>query len=665
MAHSDKGAAMAQLLDPASDVAAGRAIEGYEQGDSWPGSSSGSVGLTDGALLRVGSIEARGAAEKTPKSSVGCSWPTSGTTEPSANTRCHQGDRKGIARRSTDTPGDEKPSDGRGGGSGPKYSDEQLRAFDLTEEEIRRYRVGQKAKKPYRLALKLNKKAQATGDELPYSREAIDVHLAKLREYNRIRDLINAIESGDEARIDKARRAMEAGGYQPKKLTDAQLMEAFGDEAKVRHFKALRALNAKWKRVDTAARKAGRPLKNEKLTKAQRRLKAAAADYKHLSYVMGQPLEKSLAKPVERGVPKATDEEQKRLLDLVSIADYNKGKRLGAAYSAESIRRRRRRAKPGGAELAGTSPDTSPEMSEAEFSRLLEGRKLYKDMLEVLRLAREEESKAPPGTKGPFTSDSTRLGEEHRLFTPEEEKYAKKLFSVQVIEEYVEGRRAVRELERAEAAINAAPPDRRDHVAGQWNLEELQRQANRYRELHREVEKEQEPWRNQSRDARGRSLPKSTVVEQPPTGGETVPEHGTDAGQYVDPLQAGVQEGGNDGGQQVDPLRAKVFRPEDNGVRASTSQQEHIWGQYPSGQRVQKLPNHPSAAHPPPLLTRPSVYADKVRAGWKGLGGQLQDTLRANGQSSSVRPEDLIPKIGAAVGNAFRAPSRVAIHLRV
>ncbi len=656
-------------------VAAGHVLEDHEQAVSFPRRSTGSVRSTDESLLRSVGMDTQGSTSGTSDSNLDCSSLPSGTSAPSKNAKCSQQGRQGIIRRSTaaneddgtlevsqpsipaNTMPDKTSRLRRRGGRRSKYTNEQLRDMGLTEEQITRYRSGQKEHNAYSYAVRANSKARKAGEAPRFSPGELKQHRPGATDYEKLRELIEAIKSGDEAQIAKARR-VAAVEYEPRVISDAELKKVFHTDADVQHFKNLRSAYTEWSRMVETAKQAGLPLKDEDLTPDQRRLQAEAAEYKHLGYVSRQTRAQPLPIPVMRGVAKFKDGELKKWLDLESLADFNKGRRLATEYGAEMTRRRKaakpKPAKPKGVELKGdrfgsmsTPPNVPqvPEVSEVELSRLRRGKRLYVDMLEVYHLAKEAASKAQPGQDGLVTSDSVRLGGQKRLFTIEEENIAKRLFSVDEIEEYVEGRRAEDELKKAKATIEAAPPEARSRLAAQWNFEELRRQANRYKELHpKVVEEERKQQGHQPRAGSGRSLPGASTE-----GSESAEQQKNGDGKGSGPQQAPAQ---------ADVASVSINQQQEH-------QQQQVAGYRRPRQKIQKHSDNPSAANTLPFSTNPSFYVDQVKAGWKELNGRLQHSLRANGPYSSLRPMEVIPAIGSSARNAFRPSTRLAIPLRV
>lgn len=359
----------------------------------------------------------------------------------------------------------------------PSYTDEQLKAVGITDEELARYARAREGVNAFNQAMTANREAKAAGQAPPYSEEDVEELRPGNAEYKQMNALIRALMSGDEARIKRARQSAEVE-YDPRAYSDEELRLVFTD-AEIKRYTELKRLANAWNRARSSAKEAGRVLKDEDLTPQERALRRGSSGYNAMNYKIQKALRETDHNANDgRGTRHFRDGELKEYLDLESLADFVKGRRLSTEY--KSLMKQRRQA----AETRSEPPD----VSNAELRKLRSAIYLYRDILEVARQGRAAAERGEEGQTAPIEQASVEPDREQRLFTAEEEKRVKRVLELPEIEEYVEGRRAQRDLARAEASNEAARREGRKPFSSPRELQELQRKVERYQGLRKVVD---------------------------------------------------------------------------------------------------------------------------------------------------------------------------------
>ncbi len=455
-----------------------------------------------------------------------------------------------------------------------------------------------------------NAMAKAAGRPPPWSEEVLQELRPRVSVYKRILRLADALVAGDPERIQKAREIVQQD-YRPRAYTDDELQMALTDEEAER-YKKLRPSVNEWKRFRDESIKAGRSLRRHVLTPEQRQLEDASFEYTRLNYIVQQGLGKQTpgrTRPA-KGTRWHKDAKLKALLDLVSLADFARGRRLSTEYAT-----RRKKAISMGVNIR----DLPPEMTSKEsFNEVQIGRQLYKDMLEVVKL---EEEAASRGQTTAAEGRRYRLDDGDKLFTPEEAQRAKQWLDLPEIEEYVDGKWAERDLPRAQASLEAARREDRHPLVSQKDLNDLQNKINRYKELQKTVA-EREAHSLQAGQNLGSDKPALPVKPEKTKKGT---KKNTLNNDDPPPPPPPLKQPQNHQGQQI-----QQPSPEEQGRRQS-----------------ELLPKPIRPNDPLQLVTNPTSLTDQVRAGWKQLGNGLQNVPGTITSQVSERARQVGPWIGS------------------
>ncbi len=460
------------------------------------------------------------------------------------------------------------------------YSTEQLKAAGMTTEEADSFEMAKKDANKYSQMTSANRRARASKKPVPFSEEVLKEHRPGEAVYRRWLNLVDALMSGDEERIRKTRAVVQQG-YRPALYSDEQLRRVYKNDAKVERYKELRPLAVEWRRITDAARAAGQPLREEDFTPRQRQLDAALYEYQLMAREVREGLQKHQPDglPLQRGTRKYKDSELKRLLDVESIADFVKARRLSLDYSLRWKEAAKMNSDPPADTIRG-------QMSSTKFNELLEGKRLYREMLEILRQAQEAAKRG----QNPST-ESIRLEGKGKLFTGEEEQQIKRVLNVKEIEELVDGLRSERDLKRAQISNEAAQRERRRPLVTPRELEELQQKINRYRALRQKVDEHHQQGPSAGAgplDAKRATQPKQP--KQPDDG----PDETTESSSSTNPPQ-------------------NLKYPTQD---ASTQQRKHRSDSRASKERSTDQ-FHPSSINPSSLMDQVTARLDQFGTSWQ------------------------------------------------
>ncbi len=459
----------------------------------------------------------------------------------------------------------------------PGYTVEELAAAGLTEEEIKGFTTGRDARMAQARMKRENEKALAAKQSPPHSAEAVEnVAKGSAAAYQKSMRIFKALQAGN---IAEATRLREAARGIRNAIPDETLIKALKDEAKVQRFKELRSMMSEWERINQEARSIGRKLYKEDLSPDHRRLDDATYEYHHMLREIHASLEQPGEQPIRRRRRNHKDAELKALLDLESLGDFAKGRRLTTEYNGYWR------------EAIASSRKIAEMMSANQFKELLKGRRLYDHMLEVVRLKKEavQRGQNPPSHRLEAT--------EPPLFTPDEERRVKQVLDLQEIEEFVDGKRAQRRLAQAQAINEVEPREGRKPLNTPAELDNLQRQLDRYLELLKKVDQGQPQQDPQEADTNPRPVSNKQSSAQPGR-------------------RKKVRKGSDDPSSTDGPLK--------------------------------------SVSHHPLSLV------DQMKAGWKNLGDQGQAMLHSNHRTFSwpSKPSVLFPEVPVRIGS--RGPARMA-----
>ncbi len=455
---------------------------------------------------------------------------------------------------------------------------------------------------------KQNGKAKAAGLPPPWSEEDLKPLRPGTAMYQRVKGLAQALESGIPERIQKARQLLQTE-YEPTAYSDDELRMALTEE-EVKWYKELRVSSNAYRRLIEESHKVGQQLRRQSLTPAQRKIDQDRYEYNRLTLIVRRTLEAYPPRRTRliRQTRMHKDDELKVLLDLVSLGDFVKGRRLHNEYN-----RRRKNAEKMGVHIR----DLPPEIHSKEtFDEVVLGNRIYSDALEILH---ERQEAARRGQKTAAEGGSYRLDDrDKRLFTPEEEVRAKQWLKVPEIEAYVDGKRAERDLAEAQASIETAQREGRKPLVSQKELNDLQDKIAQYRELQRTIDERQA----QSLQAQGT---KKGTKESPPNDDDAPPPPSPQQQQNPEGVQA-QQSSAEEQNQRVPKLLPKPIRPN----------------------------------NPLQFVANPITLTNQVQAGWKQLGNRLQEVPGTITSQVSERANQVGPRIGSLARTRPRVPMPAA-----
>ncbi|KAI9883419.1 MAG: hypothetical protein M1823_004815 [Watsoniomyces obsoletus] len=510
----------------------------------------------------------------------------------------------------------------RRAGRRPKYDDEELIKAGMKDEEIKRYSAAKEGVRSYELARREGRLGSM----------ADPMVVGKLREaravYKRMIELVEAVMSGDPRRIQKARDFAELE-YQPRAYPDELLHLALGDPKLVSEYKEYRKGAEAWDKASEASHGAGGLLQDELLTTERGRLRQAYEKYEEANRRIKQFMAGQTSQELEGRLGNYNLDELKSRLDLKTLADLNKGRRLSVLH-VRTWKAANKRI--GGMErILRERGEANPK---AKVNELLLAKRRYLNALDVI-YGKLEEARRGGNTDGEV--QSARLDTEGNLFKPEEERRIKQVVNdLYEIEDLVDGKRAEREMKVARASILRAQRENQTPPVTQEQLNDLQRRINRYKELQKVVEQRLARLPQGSQD-QGVSSAKRRKKNLPTNDDDLPPPPPIQQHQEQQTTQRHQEQA-----QQLQ------HQP------SSTEAEEQ-------GRRQPKqIPEPKHANNPLHFVANPGVITNQVQEKWKQLGnGQWQDLPRTIVSQVSERAG----KIGGSwIGSLTRkGPPRVPI----